>query len=85
MPLLPENSQQITAAVVELLKQIEPKDKKRRPVSFDAALKRCQTVTGMLEALPEPLDVYQRMDLGSAIADLRTAAAGLGVAMFDRR
>jgi len=39
----------------------------------------------MLEALPEPLDVQQRMDLAKAIAELRTAAAGLGVAVFDRR
>jgi hypothetical protein len=83
--LLPENSQQVAAAVTELLKQIEPKEPKRAPVSFDAALKRCQTVIGMLEALPGPLDVNQRMDLGSAIAELRTAAAGLGVAIFDRR
>ncbi|HXB73335.1 MAG TPA: hypothetical protein VNY05_34170 [Candidatus Acidoferrales bacterium] len=85
VPLLPENSQSVTAAVTELLKQIEPKEPKHAPVSFDAALKRCQTVTGMLEALLEPLDVNQRMDLGSAVADLRTAAAGLGVAIFDRR
>ena len=85
VPLLPENTQQVTAAVVELLKQIEPKVPKRVLVAFDAALKRCQTVTGMLEALLEPLDVEQRMDLGSAVADLRTAAAGLGVTIFDRR
>jgi len=85
VPLLPENSEQVTAAVTELLKQIEAKEPKRAQVSFDAALKRCQTVTGMLEALPEPLDVQQRMDLAKAIAELRTAAAGLGVAVFDRR
>jgi hypothetical protein len=85
VPLLPENSQQVMAAVVELLRQIEPKEPKRAPVSFDAALQRCHTVIGMLEALPEPLDVHRRMDLGNAIAELRSAAAGLGVAIFDRR
>ena len=83
--LLPENSQEVTAAVAELLKRIEPKEHKPAPVSFDAALKRCHTVTEMLEALPEPLDVQQRMDLGAAVAGLRKAAAGLGVAVFDRR
>ena len=85
VPLLPENSQQVTAAVTELLKQIEAKAPKRAPVSFDAALKRCQAVTEMLSAIPEPLDVHQRMDLANAIAELRTAAAGLGVVVFDRR
>jgi len=83
--LLPENSQQVSAAVAELLKRSQPKESKPAPVSFDAALKRCHTVTEMLEALPEPLDVQQRMDLGDAVAGLRKAAAGLGVAVFDRR
>ena len=81
MVLLTENSQEITAAVAELLKRIEPKEHKPAavPVSFDAALKRCHTVTGMLEAMPEPLDVHQKPDLASAITELRKAAAGLGV------
>jgi len=71
--------------IAELLKRSQPKESKPAPVSFDAALKRCHTVTEMLEALPEPLDVQQRMDLGDAVAGLRKAAAGLGVAVFDRR
>jgi hypothetical protein len=43
------------------------------------------TVTEMLGVMPEPLDVHQKLDLGAAIAELRNAAAGLGVAVFDRR
>ena len=82
--LFPENSQEVTAAIAELLQQIELKQPKRAPGSFEAALKRCHTVTEMLEALPESLDVRQRMGLGHAIAALRTAAAGLGVAIFNR-
>jgi hypothetical protein len=85
VPLLPEHSQDVTAAVAELLKQIEPKEPKRAAVSFDVALKRCHAVAEMLGDLPEPLDVHQRMDLANAIAQLRTAAAGLGVAVFDHR
>ena len=81
--LLPENSQEVTAAIAGLLKQIGPKEPKPARVSFEAALKRCHTVTEMLGALPEPLDVSQRMDLGNAIAELRTAAARLGVAVFN--
>jgi hypothetical protein len=85
--LLPENSPQVSAAVAELLKRIEPKERRPAavPVSFDAALKRCHTVTEMLGVMPEPLDVNQKLDLGAAIAELRSAAAGLGVAVFDRR
>jgi hypothetical protein len=83
--LLPENSQEVSAAVTELLKQTELKESQPAPVLFDAALKRCHTVTEMLEGIAEPLDVQQRMDLGNAIAELRAAAAGLGVAVFDRR
>jgi hypothetical protein len=82
--LLPENSLEITAAVAELLQRIQPKEPKPASVSFDAALKRCQTVTEMLESLPEPLDVCQRMDLGNALTQLRTAAAGLGVVVLNR-
>jgi len=39
----------------------------------------------MLRAMPESLDVQRRMDLAAAITDLRAAAAGLAVAVFDRR
>lgn len=85
VPLLPESSQEVAAAVAELLTRIAPKEPQRRPVSFDAALKRCQTVVEMLGELDEPLDVHQRMDLAQAVADLHTAAAGLGVVVFDRR
>lgn len=85
VPLLPEHSQEVTAAVAGLLKQIELKDPKPAAVSFAAALKRCHTATAMLQALPERLDVNQRMDLANAIAELRTAASGLGVAVFDLR
>jgi len=83
--LLPENIPQVSAAVAALLKRIEPKERRPVAVSVDAALKRCHTVTGMLGLMPEPLDVNQRLDLGAAIAELRSAAAGLGVAVFDRR
>jgi hypothetical protein len=85
--LLPENSPQVSAAVAELLKRIEPKEHSPAvvSVSFDAALKRCHTVTAMLEAMPETLDVHQKSDLAGAIGELRKAAAGLGVLVFDRR
>ena len=83
--LLPENSQAVTAAVAELLKRIEPKEPKAASVSFDAALKRCHTVIEMLDAMAASLDVNQRMDLGAAVAGIRTAAVRLGVAVFDRR
>jgi len=85
VPLLPENSRQVAEAVGQLLNQIESKEPKRSPAKFDSALKRCQTVTEMLEDLEEPLDPSQRMELAHAIAHLRTAAAVLGVVVMDRR
>jgi len=85
VPLLPENSQDVAEAVGELLKQIEPKEPQRPPTKFDSAVKRCQSVTEMLENLEEPPDPRQRMELAEAIAHLRTAAAVLGVVVMDRR
>jgi hypothetical protein len=85
VPLLPENSQQVAAAVGELLKGIEKKTAKNGPVSFHAALQRCHAVAGMLESITDPLDPAQRMELAGAIANLRTAAAALGAVVFDPR
>jgi hypothetical protein len=77
--LLPENSQEVSSAVAELLKRIERKETKAAAVPFDAALKRCHTVAAMLEALPSGLDGRQKLDLAAAVAEIGKAAAALGV------
>jgi hypothetical protein len=81
--LLPENSQEVSSAVAELLKRIERKDRKPMTVPFDAALKRCQAVAAMLEALPSGLDGRQKSDLAAAVAEIGKAAAALGVLVFE--
>jgi hypothetical protein len=81
--LLPENSQEVSSAVAELLKRIERKQQKPASVPFDAALKRCQTVARMLEAQPRGLDGRQKLDLAAAVAEIGKAAAALGVLVFE--
>ncbi|MBZ5729287.1 MAG: hypothetical protein LAP87_30470 [Acidobacteriia bacterium] len=77
--LLPENSEKLSAAITGLLQRIAPKENAARPVSFDAAVKRCQAIGEMLEAMPAPLDLRQKAELASAVCDIRRAAASLGV------
>jgi hypothetical protein len=54
-------------------------------VPFDALLKRCRTVAEQLQAFDGGLEADQRLALGGAVAEIRTAAAGLGAAIWDRR
>jgi hypothetical protein len=75
--LLPENSQEISAAITELLKRIEPKQPK--PVTIGDAMKRCQTFAAALEAVPQELDEEQKTDLAAAICEIRRLASRLGV------
>ncbi len=77
--LLPENSEKLSAAITGLLERIEPKQRGPRPVSFDAAMKRCQAIREMLEDIPAPLDLRQKVELASAVCEIRQAAASLGV------
>jgi hypothetical protein len=80
--LLPENSQEVSSAVAELLKRIERKEKSAA-LPFDAALKRCQAVAAMLEALPGALNGRQKLDLAAVVAEIGKAAAALGVLVFE--
>ncbi len=81
--LLPENSQNISAAITELLKRIEPKQPK--PVTLGDALKRCQTFVEMLQAVPQDLDAGQKNDLAAAIGEIRRIASQLGVEIAGSR
>jgi hypothetical protein len=77
--LLPENSRQVTAAVGDLLKRLEPDECVPPPPAFDDVLKRCRAAAEMLVTLPPKLTPRQRQDLASAVNDIRTAAEALGV------
>lgn len=75
--LLPENSQEISAAITELLKRIEPKQPKR--VTIGDALRRCQAFVETLQAVPRELDAGQKNDLAAAVGEVRRVASTLGV------
>ena len=82
-----DNSNQLAAAVEELLKRAEPRQRKPppEPLAICAVLKRCRTVVEQLQSLHGNLDVAQRLELANAVAQIRAAAAGLGAAIWDRR
>jgi len=86
-----DNSDQLAAAVEELLKRAEPRQPKPppkpppEPLAIDAVLKRCRTVAEQLQSLNGNLDIAQRLELANAVAEIRAAAAGLGAAIWDRR
>jgi len=82
-----ENTDQVAAAVKELVKRAEPNERTPapEPVAFEALLNRCRTVAEQLQSFDGSLDAAQRLELGGAVAEIRTAAAGLGVVVWDRR
>ena len=76
IPLLPENSEQISAAVAELLQREKPV-KEKAPLSAGAVIKRCKALEEAVFAL-EDLDPAEAMQLTTAISRLRRAAAEKG-------
>jgi hypothetical protein len=80
------NSDQVSAIVEELLKRVGPGQlpSAPEPVPFDKLLKRCQTVVQQLQSFEGSLDAAQRLELADVVAEVRTAAAGLGAAVWDR-
>jgi hypothetical protein len=75
--LLPENSEQVSAAVVELLEREKPV-KEKSPPSFAAAVKRCEAALEAVAGLSGPLKPVEAMKLTTAISRLRRAAAEKG-------
>ena len=75
--LLPENSEQVSAAVAELLEREKPAKEKASP-SFDAMVKRCEALTEAVERMTRSLEPVEVMKLTIAISRLRRAAARKG-------
>ena len=75
--LLPENSEQVSAAVAELLEREKPA-KEKPSLSFDAMLKRCDALTEAVERMTTLLAPLDGMKLALAISRLRRAAAQKG-------
>ena len=76
IPLLPENSEQISAAVAELLQREKPV-KEKAPLSAGAVIKRCEALEEAVFSLEE-LEPAEAMQLTTAISRLRRAAAEKG-------
>ena len=74
--LLPENSQQVSAAIADLIEREKPA-KSKPAVSFDAALQRCAALESFVRE--SPLQEAERRTLGLAIARLVIAAGFKGI------
>lgn len=75
--LLPENSEQVSAAVAELLEREKPA-REKPVVSFEAVVKRCESLVEAIAAMAGSLEPIQKMRLTTAISRLRRAAADKG-------
>jgi hypothetical protein len=75
--LLPENSEQVSAAVAKLLEREKPAKAEKASMSFDAVMKRCKTVEGFVRE--QRLDEPQRRSLGIALAKIVIAASRQGI------
>jgi hypothetical protein len=85
IPLHSDATDQLSTALEELLKRVGARDRQAEPVAFEALLKRCRTTASQLQSLDCDLDAAQRLELGDAVAQIRAAAAGLGITVWDRR
>jgi hypothetical protein len=75
--LLPENREQVTAAVAGLLEREKPA-KEKAPLSFGAILKRCDALTEAVERMTRQLEPVEAMRLTNSISRLRVAAGRKG-------
>ena len=81
-----QNRDQLAAAIEKLLECAEPAPSDPCPdsVPFEAWLKRCRGITRQLRCFSS-LDAEQRLALTDAVAEIRSAAAGHGAVIWDRR
>jgi hypothetical protein len=80
-----ENTDQLSAAVGELIRRAEARDRQPEPVAYGALMKRLRAAAEHLQSFDGDLDAAQRLELGDTVAEIRAAAAGLGVTVWDRR
>jgi len=77
----PENSDELTAAVGELVKRCAvagPPHEAPAAPAFDTVLKQCQNAAGCLRAWAEALSEEQKSELANVVADIRAGAILLG-------
>jgi hypothetical protein len=76
--LLPENREQVSAAVAELVEREKPAAEEKAPLSLDAIVKRCDALTAALERMTDEVQSLGAMRLTTSISRLRRAAAEKG-------
>lgn len=77
--LLPENTEQVSAAVAELIERERPAKAAPAECAADTVLKRCGSAADELAAFAGGLDPVQRLKLTSELCRLLRAAASHGV------
>ncbi len=75
--LLPENSEQVSAAVAELLERKKPA-KEKPALKFEVVLKRCEALAEAVSALQGELETTQKLALSTAVCRVRRAALAKG-------
>jgi hypothetical protein len=75
--LLPENSEQVSTAVAELLQREKPV-KEKAPLSVAVVIKRCEALEEAVFRLDGSLEPAEALKLTTAISRLRRAAAEKG-------
>jgi len=76
-----ENSDELTAAVGELVKRCvsaEPKLESSAAPAYDSVLKQCRNTVSMLDGFDESLSEEQKMELANVVAAIRVKAMLLG-------
>ena len=81
VPLLPENSVDVAAAVSQLLRRAQLEPAETEDPSFEPVLRRCQAAARMLAASTADLNPLDKMELAEALVSLRQSAAARGVRM----
>jgi len=77
-PLRPEDKDRLTLAAAGLLRRIRS-GRGRSTASVSQALKRCTAAAHALRRLPAGLDRVDKLDLASAVCEIRKAVAEHGV------
>jgi hypothetical protein len=83
VPLSPENSLEVAAAVAELLRRAQSEPASPEPPAFVEVLKRCGTAARMLDASPAELNPLDKMELAEVLCSMLSSAFARGLDFSD--
>ncbi|HEY1336666.1 MAG TPA: hypothetical protein VGF59_04115 [Bryobacteraceae bacterium] len=83
IPLLPEHTEEVAAAVSDLLRRKEPRTAReaKKKATATAILKHCEAADKLMNDIDEDLTSEEMIALGRALLRMRQSAAGLGLEM----